>query len=204
VFRPSTSRILPVRQNRKPRRAQATPSANPKRPRNSLILAFTLIELLALVAIVGTLASIILGVGTYTHRAAKVARAKAELAGIAAAIEKYSAKYGDYPQTNDVALLLQSLLGKRGPNGAAIADVAVIETDRFTFTDGANPHERSDVTFTDPWDNPYQYRYYSSGKGRASFVFYSAGPDLAATAPDVNGRFDPAAPENADNIYAHP
>jgi general secretion pathway protein G len=162
-----------------------------------------LIELLAVMAIVATLASIVIGVGRYTNDTAKVARAKAELAGIAAAVEKYRAKYGDYPQTFESPVMLQSLIGKRGPNGAAIADIALIEVDRFTTQEETNPAGRSDVSLCDPWGSPYQYRYKSAVAGSSfGFVLYSSGPDQAATA-DARGRFDPLLPENADNIYAN-
>ena len=73
---------------------KAPPGATSKRS------AFTLLELLAVISLSAILAGIMLGVGRRASEAGKVARAKAELAVLSAALESYNHTYGDYPQTD--------------------------------------------------------------------------------------------------------
>ena len=77
--------------------------------------AFTLLELLAVVALLALLSVLLLGAARRIGEVGRIARAKAELAVLAAALENYQRLYGDYPQTDDPAQLLQSLLGRLGP-----------------------------------------------------------------------------------------
>ena len=63
-------------------------------------LAFTLIELLAVIAIIGTLAAIGLGVGGAATRANRSARVKADHAKLLTGIESYKAEVGTYPPDN--------------------------------------------------------------------------------------------------------
>lgn len=74
------------------------PVLRPSRP-----FAFTLIELLTVLAIVAILSAIALGGITGAKQRAHIARAKSELAALSAALEDYRRLYGDYPQTGDFA-----------------------------------------------------------------------------------------------------
>ena len=94
--------------------------------------AFTLIELLAVLGVLAVLAALAVGiVNAAKHRSAS-ARARGELAALAAALERYKSHYGDYPQTGNgaqatptvtavigqnqaQALLLNALIGVYGP-----------------------------------------------------------------------------------------
>ena len=62
--------------------------------------AFTLIELLAVIAIIGVLASLTVGVTALVSRKSKEARTRAELAKIELAIRNYHSKFGFYPPDN--------------------------------------------------------------------------------------------------------
>lgn len=62
--------------------------------------AFTLIELLAVITIIGILASLTVGVTALVARKSKVARTKAELAKIQLAIQNYHSQFGFYPPDN--------------------------------------------------------------------------------------------------------
>ena len=73
--------------------------------------AFTLIELLTVITIIGILAGIVIGVGRRAGESGREARAKVELAAITTALESYKRQYGDYPRTNSGAALLQALVG---------------------------------------------------------------------------------------------
>ncbi len=59
--------------------------------------AFTLIELITVIAIIGVLAGITFGVVRGVGEQAKVNRATSELAVLSAALEEYKRYYGDYP-----------------------------------------------------------------------------------------------------------
>jgi prepilin-type N-terminal cleavage/methylation domain-containing protein len=77
--------------------------------------AFTLLELLTVVAILALLAAISFGVIRSTKQRANAARAKAELALLVQALEDYKRHYGDYPQTGPSVLNSQRVTGTIGP-----------------------------------------------------------------------------------------
>lgn len=164
----------------------------------SAISGFTLLELLAVIAIIAVLSGIVIGAGRRASESGKVARTKAELAALGAALETYKLNYGDYPRTDDEAQLLRALLGRRGPaSDAAISGRAVVETARFTITGGR---------LLDPWERPYAYAYKvpAGGWTNPGFVLYSAGPDGGDNAALMPGGFpEVASPANVDNIHAN-
>ena len=167
--------------------------ANPKRA------AFTLLEVLAAVALMAVLTGIVIGVGRRAAETARTTRARAELAVIATALEGYRRAYGDYPRTDDAAQLLRALLGQRGPvSDTTINGRAWLETGRFTVAGGV---------LVDPWDQPYVYIYKipAAGWANARFVLYSRGPDRDHFSRLTTGGFpDATVTANADNIYANP
>ena len=101
--------------------------------------AFSLIELLTVIAVVGILFGITLGLVQGVKRRATTARAKAELTHLAQALEDYKRHYGDYPQTGIAAhatpavsavigstpaeaLFFNALTGVFGPSRFSAAD----------------------------------------------------------------------------------
>jgi prepilin-type N-terminal cleavage/methylation domain-containing protein len=62
--------------------------------------AFTLIELLTVIVIIGILASLTVGVAGIASRRSKVSRTQAELARLDLAIREYKARFGFYPPDN--------------------------------------------------------------------------------------------------------
>jgi general secretion pathway protein G len=183
----------------------APPGAGPGRA------AFTLLELLAVLAIIVLLAALAVGVGRRGSTAGKVARAKAELVAISAALESYRRAHGDFPRTDDEARLLQSLLGRNTPLGANTAGPAFLEAAKFstarpvTPATAADPVAILDAVLLDPWGQPYVYAYRSQAPWtNPGFVLYSIGPDGKDSATLlVGGLIDTAPQENADNIYAN-
>lgn len=166
---------------------------------------FTLLELLAVVGIIAILAGLVLGLGRRAVESGKIARAKGELAVLAAALDAYRRSYGDYPQTDDEVRLLQSLIGRRGPLNAVLTGRAFIEAAKFATTGSLDPYSETSAILIDPWDQPYVYAYKSQTPWTNSgFVLYSIGPDGADSPTLLAGGFiDPGPSANTDNLYAN-
>jgi prepilin-type N-terminal cleavage/methylation domain-containing protein len=77
----------------------ASPSGRRKEPRTNL-LAFTLVELLVVIAIIALLAALITGLAGRASKEKIVKRAEAERDQLVMAIEVYKSKLGYYPQDN--------------------------------------------------------------------------------------------------------
>lgn len=185
--------------------------------------AFTLLELLAVLAIVAVLTSVVIGVGRRAVESGRVARAKAELAALAVALESYQRQHGDYPRTTDNAALVQSLIGKLGPSGDTLAHAgrAHLEIAKFTLALASAPDTARDpfadtsATLLDPWGQPYRYAYDTRANGWQShtYLLVSAGTDQRLTLPlpvsglitsSYEGALDSEQqPVNTDNLYAN-
>ncbi len=167
-------------------------------------LAFTLIELLAVITIIGILSGIVIGVGRYASATGKGARAKVELAAISSALEGYKRQYGDYPRTDIPAELLQALVGKLGPSRNALSPQGRVLLDLALFTtdDVGDPLSKATLSLADPWGSAYRYHYFANA-GQRTYILYSIGPDSSAIAPlslSIQNRDEAA---NLDNIYAN-
>ena len=177
----------------------APPGANPHRA------GFTLLELLVVVGIIAVLSGLALGVGRRAVESGKIARTRGELTVLAAALDAYRRSYGDYPQTDNEARLLQSLLGRRGPLNHALAGPAFIEAAKFTTAGSLDPFANDSAVLVDPWGQPYVYAYQSQTPwANPGFVLYSIGPDGADSPALLTGGLIDSAPiANADNLYAN-
>jgi general secretion pathway protein G len=78
--------------------------------------AFTLIELLIVMAIIIVLAGLILATANYVQKKGYRSRAEAEIAAISAALENYKADNGVYPSTTETNALIPNKMGD--PNAA--------------------------------------------------------------------------------------
>lgn len=66
--------------------------------------AFTLVELLVVISIIGTLAGLVVGLAPTVSERMKESRIKSELAELQVAIDAYKAKFGIYPPDNGMFL----------------------------------------------------------------------------------------------------
>lgn len=168
--------------------------------------AFTLIELLAVIAIIGILCALTFGAIRGVQQRAAISQAKAELAVLAQALEAYKQQYGDYPAsagTNNPtatsltlttsdgpAILFNALVGNIGPSGSAISGGGhvFVEASKFSLlssTAGTVPTASTGGTplvngFVDPWGNLYLYYYKTSNWKSPSYVLLSVGPNYIA------------------------
>lgn len=177
--------------------SSAPPGAEP------IWAGFTLLELLFVLGLIAVLAGLLLGTGRRAAETGRVARARAELVALGAALDAYRQRQGDYPQAATEAEMLQSLLGRLGPRQEPVVGPALIELARYRTEDGRDPGADWATRLVDPWDRPYRYAYKSvTPWSNPGFVLYSLGPDGEdAPALRPGGFADAAAAANADNIY---
>jgi prepilin-type N-terminal cleavage/methylation domain-containing protein len=81
--------------------------------------AFTLIELLTVIAVIAILTTISIGAVRGARERANISRARTELAALATALEEFKRLYGDYPQTGEFAQAPVTVTGvsATAPNG---------------------------------------------------------------------------------------
>ena len=181
--------------------------------------AFTLIELLTVITIIGILVSITFGVTRGVKQRAAVQQARTELAVVSQSLEDYRRLYSDYPQltiedTKDAqkeVQLLKALIGLRGPtNDSVIKGKTFLDTANFSVATVNAPEIQIDpydaaangAVLIDPWDRPYHY-YYFNEANRRGYLLYSSGPDGEDIAPTGLKQLNETSPENTDNIYAN-
>jgi prepilin-type N-terminal cleavage/methylation domain-containing protein len=163
--------------------------------------AFTLLEVVAVIALVAVLAGIALGSIQGTLQRTGIARARVELSALARALEEYKRRHGDYPQsqpgpglttpegggseleTGDGSAVLFAALtgwpGRSGPIGAPGRGPALIDSSKFTqqATSPAGTTPAASA-FIDPWGNRYRYHYPGAAR-----TFPGVQPALSAPGP---------------------
>ena len=143
--------------------------------------AFTLVELLAVITIIGILAGLTLGAAGAVRRHGATSTAKAEVAALQAACDRYYADYNFYPSNTSAApsavnptsytsagqVLFTSLFGTNQYN-LPPSNKRYFEPKpaMVSSTTNANPH------FIDPWG--YAYGYNSDGTN-APLIWSTAG-----------------------------
>ncbi len=158
---------------------------------------FTLVEILAVVAILGVLMAI--GVGVYSLAMDKAKRSKTEalIKKLEVALEAFKAKYGYYPQ-NDVGANNYFYLELNNMGQGTWPDTD--SKNYFLKTIDAETVLQANVVsgiLVDAWGNPIYYCC-PGNKNTSSFDIVSAGPDGKIDGKDLwkadmtlNGSADP-------------
>lgn len=135
-----------------------------------LAKAFTLIELLLVVVIIGVLAAIMLPSFSGRSEEARKTRAKTEIEStLGLALDMFEADTGRYPTTQQS---LDALLKK--PDGVA---------------NWRGPYLKKSNRLEDPWNNKYYYRF-PSQRNSFGYDLISAGPDGQSGTEDDISNFD--------------
>lgn len=131
--------------------------------------AFTLIELLLVLVILGILAAVVVPRVVGRGEQARAARAKTDITNISGAIDQFEAECGRFPTTEEGlgALLEQPANAK----------------------DWHGPYLKGNKLPTDPWGNAYQYRCPGQHNPR-EYDVYSFGRDGQEGTQDDVGNWD--------------
>lgn len=138
------------------------------RRRNTNRSAFTLIELLLVLVILGVLAAMVVPKFTNRSQQARETAAKTNLSTISTALDAFEIDNGRYPTTDEQL-------------GALLTSPANLESWRGPYLKGGLPK--------DPWGNTYGYR--QPGQRNASgYDLFSFGPDGREGTDDDIGNWE--------------
>ncbi len=128
---------------------------------------FTLVELLLVLVILGTLAALVLPKFTGRTEQARITAAQTQIAALGTALDAFEVDTGQYPRGGD------------GLNQLLVAPSDV--------TGWRGPYMKTDIPM-DPWGRPYTYEM-PGRMNPAGYDIRSAGPDGQANTADdiVNG-----------------
>ncbi len=136
------------------------------------VRAFTLIEILVVVAIIGLLAGILLrGVGNSFDKAQISAARIAVQTSLRTSLDKYKLDMGSYPSTSEglASLLVAPASGAENWHGP------------YVEADGGK-------LGLDPWNEPYQYRFPGT-HNKNKYDLFSKGPDKTEGTEDDIGNW---------------
>jgi prepilin-type N-terminal cleavage/methylation domain-containing protein len=173
-------------QNQESKIFNSPSSLNPLIPRRSSA-AFTLIELLAVITVIGILAGLTLGAAGAVRRHGATSTAKAEVAALQAACDRFYADNNTYPINTNVSpsssfvptgytaagqVLFTNLLGSANLTAAPNSKRYFEPKPAMVFTNTSPNH------FIDPWG--YAYGYNSDGTN-APLIWSTAGTTKGET-----------------------
>jgi prepilin-type N-terminal cleavage/methylation domain-containing protein len=171
---------------------------NPFRPWRPLReqSAFTLIELLAVITIIGILAGLTLGAAGAVRRHGATSTAKAEVAALQAACERYFADNNQYPTTNSMPDPSSTSSANVNPSTSASYSTAgkvlfnsLFGTNQYNLPPSTKryfepkPAMVSSATNANPWFiDPWGYAYgYNSDSTNAPLIWSTAGTTKGET-----------------------
>ncbi len=138
--------------------------------RNEVRKAFTLMELLLVVIIIGVLAAIMLPSFSGRSEEARITRARTEIEStLGLALDMFESDIGSYPTTQQG---LDALIRK--PDGA---------------DNWRGPYIKKSNRFEDPWRNEYNYQF-PGQRNTLGYDLISSGPDGQIGTDDDISNFD--------------
>lgn len=142
--------------------------------------AFTLVELLVVMAIIGILATLIVGGFRSSQRRSRDAARKSDLGQIARALEMFYSDYQVYPPSNNSGQIIACPYNKNDPaqSGACIFGSG-------NLSDGPTTYMREIPE--DPHGGTYFYRYLSSENGFQIFAHLENPEDPGCINTDCSG-----------------
>lgn len=152
-------------------------SSAPRTLRRRLRRAFTLLEILVVLAIIGLVAGLaITKVGNIFDDAKRQAAQLFVQTSMKTPLVTYKIHMGDFPSTSDGLQALWAAPSQRAENWHG-------------------PYGEGSKMPLDPWNEPYQYTYPGT-RNKGSYDIWSKGPDKVSGTEDDIGNWDKAAPEN--------
>jgi len=174
------SKIQSKIQNQESKISNSRSSLNPLTPRRSSA-AFTLIELLAVITVIGILAGLTLGAAGAVRRHGATSTAKAEVAALQAACDRFYADNSTYPigtaspttvtAPAGATALFTNLVGSATLTAAPTTKRYFEPKPAMVYTNGTPNY------FVDPWG--YAYGYNSDGTN-APLIWSTAGQTTSA------------------------
>jgi prepilin-type N-terminal cleavage/methylation domain-containing protein len=173
------------------------------KPRAGGDSAFTLIELLIVVAIIAILAAIAVPNFLEAQTRSKVSRVKSDLRSVATGIESYRVDHNEYPEgtdnVNNMSPELVALFGPLAPGYYAMRTrgsgglVAGLHFHTLT-TPVAYIATMPDDTFAQVDGVPVAFAYRNAKDTKDGWILTSVGPDTDLLAPDGRGNTNTANP----------
>lgn len=119
--------------------------------------SFTLIEMLAVCAIISILAGLVIPIVGYAKTQTKKAKAKEEMNNLRVALRMFYQEYGYWPQTTSWTEMSSMLSGNINPySGAAGPSFGSTNNTRsIRFMEFKRESLSSSAEFNDPWGMPY-------------------------------------------------
>jgi len=171
---------------------------NNSRSRNPA--GFTLVELLAVIAIIGILGGMSFGAFNHFQKKAAVDKAQVQMQAIAAAIEDFRSDYGSVP-VKELKLVNGATLPDKTGDGAEESTKGLLEAlypqsdDLKIYLADLDPEGAKSASsaftastnsgITDPFGMPYRYRSDgSNAQKNPDFDLISLGPDGRFNTPD--------------------
>ena len=169
--------------------------------------AFSLVEMLAVITVIGILCAILFKLGFYVLEQNDRSKAETEREGLVAALSEFKNSNKRYPQTAGLtdeklrsSRLFMALAGYSDSEGLPLAErvslLRTISVDPMPVNDGDEGKEPSEANHfaADPWGNPYVYQC-PSPNGASDYLLFSKGPDGRASTDS-----DGSAEDDKDNI----
>lgn len=165
--------------------------------------AFTLVELITVIAIIAILLSLIVGVGSGARKRARINQAKVEIAALETAVHAYKTDMGNFPidaSGASVNVDLVRQLSGLDSSGSVITSLSDEWNGPYMEFDRARLDSASGE-FLDPWRTAYHVRGIGDDLGtteadlhnKFTFDIWSSGPDkideLGAEGSDDIGNF---------------